>query len=113
MSDINPIISILSGMKRDMKKMADSLALMQKTHGQRLTEEYVNIVEASAIMKVSERTIQNLKSSGQLPYTKINGLLYFNTTDIENLFKDNYVSSSTSTSNDSPFNSKSNVSTSK
>lgn len=109
MSDLNPI---LSGMRLEMKKMADSMALMTKTHAQYLSEEWVTKGQALAVMKISARTLEKLKSNGQLPYAKINGLIYFNTTDIEHLFKDNYVSTSTATNLDSPFNSPSNVSTS-
>lgn len=112
MSEINAILPILSGMKQEMKKMADLMAQMNKTHAQHLTEEWVTKVQAMEILKVSARTLENLKSSGQLSYTKINGLLYFNTTDIEHLFQRNYVSNTTLTGNPSFFNCKNNVSTS-
>lgn len=108
MSDINPI---LSGIKYEMKRMADTMEQMCKTHAQVLTEEWLTKSEARAVLRISVRTLESLKSSKQLPYAKLNGLVYFKTVDIENLLNSNYVSTTTSTDNQQTFNTSSNVST--
>ena len=88
MSDILPI---LSGIKRDMESLSRSVAQLHKTHAQLLSEEWVNKDQVMAILKISTRTLESLKSKGILPYTKIQGMFYFRTMDIENLLKANYV----------------------
>lgn len=88
MSDILPI---LSGIKRDMESLSRSVAQLHKTHAQLLSEEWVNKDQVMAILKISTRTLESLKSKGILPYTKIQGMFYFRTMDIENLLKENYV----------------------
>ena len=90
MSDILPI---LSGIKRDMESLSRSVAQLHKTHAQLLSEEWVNKDQVMAILKISTRTLESLKSKGILPYTKIQGMFYFRTIDIENLLKANYVNS--------------------
>ena len=95
MSDILPI---LSSIKRDMESLSRTVAQMTKTHAQLLSEEWVNKDQVLAILKISTRTLESLKSKGILPYTKIQGIFYFRTMDIENLLKENYVNP-TSTDN--------------
>jgi len=88
MSDILPI---LSSIRRDMESLSRSVAQLNKTHAQVLSEEWVNKKQVMAILKISTRTLESLKSKGILPYTKIQGIFYFRTIDIENLLKVNYV----------------------
>lgn len=87
MSDINPI---LAGMRREMEIMNKSLARMCKTHAQLLTEEWITRDQAMETLKISNRTLDNLKRSGELPYSKIKGLIYFKASDIENLLNKHY-----------------------
>lgn len=88
MSDILPI---LSGIRRDMEALTRSVAQMSKTHAQQLSEEWITREQVLAILKISSRSLETLKSKGILPYTKIQGIFYFRTADIENLLKENYV----------------------
>ena len=63
---------------------------MTKTHAQILSEQWVTPDQVKATLNISNRTLANLKKSGQLPCSKINGLIYYRTIDIENLLKLNY-----------------------
>lgn len=107
MNDLN---AILSGIKQQMETMNKTFAQMNKTQAIVLSEQWMTPSQVMFTMKISKRTLVKLKGSGQLPFSKINGLLYFKTTDIENLFKANYVSSATSATFVSPFNTTLNVS---
>lgn len=88
MSDILPI---LSSIRRDMESLSRSVAQLNKTHAQLLSEEWINKDQVMAILKISARTLESLKSKRIIPYTKIQGIFYFRTIDIENLLKANYV----------------------
>lgn len=95
MSDLQPI---LEGMRREMETMNKSFAQICKTHAQVLSEEWITKDQAMATLKISARTLENLKKNGLLPFSKVNGLIYFKTIDIENLLNKHY-SQPTSTEN--------------
>ena len=99
---MSELLPILSGIKLEMQTMNKSLLQMIKTHAQVLSEEWITKKQVLAVLKISPRTLETLKGSGKLPFTKVNGLIYFKTIDIENLLKLNYVST-TSTDNNSIF----------
>ena len=87
------IFPILSGIKYEMETMNKSLSKMIKTHAQYLDEEWLKKTQALKILGISNRTLYKLMSTGQLPYSKINGLTYVRTADIETLLRLNYTDS--------------------
>jgi len=107
MSELLP--SILSAIKVELQTMNRSLSKLIKTHSQVLSEEWVSKDQAMAILKISLRTLDTLKASGKLAFSKVGNIIYFRTIDIENLLNLNYVSIS-STDNHSTFKSTFNVS---
>ena len=108
---MSELLPILSGIKLEMQTMNKSLSLMIKTHAQVLSEEWITKEQVLAVLKISTRTLDSLKGSGKLPFSKINGLIYYRTIDLENLLNLNFTIKST-TDNQSSFNTKSNVSSS-
>ena len=87
------IFPILTGIKNEMETMNSSLSKMIKTHTQYLSEEWQRKDKALKILGISSRTLCKLMSTGQLPYSKINGLTFFRTADIETLLRINYTDS--------------------
>lgn len=47
--------------------------------------------EVRKLLQISPGKLQTLRSSGVLPYTRIGGIIYYDETDINNLFEDNKV----------------------
>lgn len=86
------LLTIISFMRHELEALSKSVAQMNKTHAQLLTEEWITKDQAMRILKICPRTLNSLKSSGKLPYSKVQGTLYFRTADIENLLKQNYIS---------------------
>lgn len=43
------------------------------------------------ILKISPRTLQTLRDKGILPYSQIEGKIYYKASDIENLLNQNYI----------------------
>ena len=43
------------------------------------------------IFGISKRSLQNYRDTGILPYSMIGGKIYYNMTDIEELFRKNYI----------------------
>jgi len=100
---MSELLPILSGIKLEMQTMNKSLLQMIKTHAQVLSEEWITKEQVLAILKISTRTLETLKGSGKLPFSKVNGLIFYRTVDIEKLLNINYVGT-TSTDNNSTFN---------
>ena len=88
MSELPTLISCI---KHDIEALSKSIAEMKKTHAQVLTEEWITRDQVMQILQISSRTLNNLKSRKMLPYSKVNGIFYFRTSDIENLLNQNYI----------------------
>ncbi|HZL11570.1 MAG TPA: helix-turn-helix domain-containing protein [Prolixibacteraceae bacterium] len=86
------LLTIISSIKRDIELLGKSMDAMKKTHAQYLSEEWITSDQAMKILKICPRTLNSLKSSGKLPYSKVQGTIYIRTVDIENLLKQNYIS---------------------
>lgn len=87
---MNEILPVFQEIKREVQGLTKALAKFSKTHAQRLLEEWNRTPEVMKIMGISNRTLTRLIHSGQLPHSKVNGLIYVKTTDIERLLNENY-----------------------
>jgi len=76
--------------KSDLQEIIRSLAKITKSRTQLFVEEWSRKDETLKILGISSRTFNRLTSSGQLPFSKVNGLTYIKTTDIEGLLNKNY-----------------------
>lgn len=87
---MNNLVVLYSELKREMQGLKKTLVKLSKTHSQRLMEEWLRKDECMKLMGISNRTLNRLTHSGQLPFSKINGLVYIKTTDLERLLNENY-----------------------
>ena len=104
---MSEFLPILSGIKHEMETMNKSLTKMTKTHATLLSEQWITKDQVMAVLKISLRTLDSLKASRKLAFSKINGLIYFRSTDIEKLLNENYVDHS-SINHSTTFNPKTN-----
>jgi hypothetical protein len=56
----------------------------------KLTENWLDNQDVMELLKVSPRTLQNMRDSQTLPYSKVGGKIYYKATDVENLLNSNY-----------------------
>jgi hypothetical protein len=84
------LLSLCSEIKRDLQEIIRSLAKITKTHAQVLIDEWSRKDETLKILGISSRTFNRLTNTGQLPFSKVNGLIFVKTTDIEGLLNKNY-----------------------
>lgn len=54
-------------------------------------KKYLKSSEVMEMLKVSPGTLQNLRINGTLPYTKVGGIIYYNTEEIQNVMDANRV----------------------
>ena len=88
------VINLVSVIRKDIENLRSLLSSLSMTHGQYLSEEWITAEQVMVILKIGISTFKTLRRSGKLPYSKIKGLLYFRTIDIENLLKQHYINPS-------------------
>ncbi|HAH23238.1 MAG TPA: hypothetical protein DCL77_05675 [Prolixibacteraceae bacterium] len=88
------IIKLVSSIRQDIAKMSTQLSRVSITHAQRLHDEWLTSDQVMFILKIGESTLKTLRRNGQLPYSKVNGILYFRAVDVEDLLKRYYINPS-------------------
>lgn len=53
-------------------------------------KEWLDGQEVMQYLHVSKRTLQNLRATGLLPYSQINGKFYYKSADVQKLLESNY-----------------------
>jgi hypothetical protein len=84
-------LNIASSIKRDIETLSKSVSQMKKTHAQFLSEEWVDAEMVMSILKISPRKLQMLRDNGTLPFSKIDGLIFYKTSDVEDLLNRYYT----------------------
>ena len=65
-------------------------ALLSKQAAGKL-KKYIKSSEVMDLLQVSPGTLQNLRVNGTLPFTKIGGIIYYDTEEIQKVMDDNRV----------------------
>ncbi len=73
-------MELLDGIKELLSKQASGTI-----------KKYLKSSEVMEMLKVSPGTLQNLRINGTLPYTKVGGIIYYNTEEIQNVMDANRV----------------------
>jgi hypothetical protein len=84
-------LNIASSIKRDIEALSQSVAEMKKTHAQVLTEEWIDGDTVMSILKIETRKLLMHRSNGTLPFSKIDGVIYYKTSDVEALLNKYYT----------------------
>jgi hypothetical protein len=63
--------------------------LSKQTSGK--LKKYLKSSEVMALLQVSPGTLQNLRINGTLPYTKVGGIIHYDTEEIQNIMDANRV----------------------
>jgi tRNA U34 5-carboxymethylaminomethyl modifying GTPase MnmE/TrmE len=84
------IINMVAVIKKDIRELHAEIKKLTKTHTQQLSEEWIQREQVMQILNIKERKLQSMRDNGTLPYSQIDGKIYYRTTDVENLLKQNY-----------------------
>ena len=87
---MNELPTLISCIKHDIEALGKSVAEMKKTHAQILTEEWIEGKRVATILKIGTRKLQMHRDNGTLPYSQIDGKIYYKTSDIEALLNLHY-----------------------
>lgn len=73
-----------------MELLDEIKTLLKKQESERL-KKYLRSSEVMEYLQISPGTLQNLRVTGKLPYTKIGGLIYYDVRDLEKLLAKNKI----------------------
>lgn len=84
------VLNLVKTIKKDIGTLRTEVAEMSKTHAQHLSEEWITKEKVLAILKISPRKLQTMRDNGQIPFSQIDGKIYYKTSDVEKLLRSNY-----------------------
>ena len=61
---------------------------INRQRGGRRMSDWMDNQDVCQVLKISSRTLQTLRDSGRLPYSKINNRIYYRPEDVEQLIAD-------------------------
>lgn len=67
----------------------------QKPDQTDIAESWIDGQDVMQALHISKRTLQTLRDTGALPFSRINGKFYYKVSDIENMLETNYQTSNT------------------
>ncbi|WP_319589263.1 helix-turn-helix domain-containing protein [uncultured Draconibacterium sp.] len=87
------VLNLVKVIKTDIANLSKKVEEMSKTHAQQLNEEWIQRDQVMRILKISERKLQSMRDNGTLPFSQIDGKIYYRTSDVEKLLNSNYSNS--------------------
>lgn len=97
MDEIVKGILALSG---ELKEVKAQLQYLRKTRTEIFNETWIDGQDVLLALNISPRTLQTLRDSGTLPFSRLNGKFYYKVSDLEALLESNYSPNLKSLSHD-------------
>ncbi len=80
---------------RDFKiELLDDIKKLLSNHASGNLKKYLKSAEVMALLKISSGTLQNLRINGTLPYTKVGGIIFYESDEIQKIMFKNRVHNS-------------------
>ena len=80
----------LQKLSNDLQEIKSSLLSLTANQPLYIQNEWVDGQVVMLKLKISPRTLQNLRDKGTLPYSRIRGKFFYLVADIDSLLKNNY-----------------------
>ena len=92
---MNELIDLILRLSEDIKMLKLQLQMIGKRPLDRFKENWLDGQQVMDALGISRRTLQSLRDSGELPFTRLRGKLYYKLSDLERLLESNYHNSKT------------------
>ena len=77
---------------RDFKiELLDDIKKLLSNHASGNLKKYLKSAEVMALLKISSGTLQNLRINGTLPYTKVGGIIFYESDEIQKVMFKNRI----------------------
>lgn len=74
----------------EIGSLREELKAEKVSNSKKLSETWLDNQEVMELLKVSPRTLQNMRDSLVLPYAKVGAKIYYKASDVETLLNENY-----------------------
>lgn len=87
-----PVTIITPDDLRDFKlELLDDIKKLLNKQGQGKLKKYLKSSELMDLLQISPGTLQNLRIKGTLPYTKVGGIIFYDSEEIQKVMDNNHV----------------------
>jgi hypothetical protein len=90
---MNEIFDLLVRLARDFEIVKAHILSMTKSRIVQFKETWIDSQAVTQTLGIGKRSLQTLRDSGTLPYSRINGKIFYKVTDIATLLEANYTGS--------------------
>ena len=87
MADMMQLLFELSGSVRELMTL---MLVIKRTKTDTSLQTWIDGQQVMDTLKISRRTLQSLRSTGVLPFARLNGKCYYKTSDLKHLLDKNY-----------------------
>jgi hypothetical protein len=84
------IIDLILGLSQEIKDLKTKIELLKQTRAEVLKDTWLDNQDVLQILHISGRTLQTLRDTNALPFSKVRGKFYYKVSDVEKLFHNNY-----------------------
>jgi hypothetical protein len=84
------LFDLLLKISQEIKTIKTYIEFFRKTRLEKFNEAWIDGQDVMQVLHISKRTLQSLRDSGSLPYSRLNGKFYYKLSDIENMLESNY-----------------------
>ena len=87
---MNELMDMILTLAQDIKTVKAYLLNYHKSRLEQFSDEWIDGQVVMQTLHISKRTLQSLRDSGVLPFSRINGKFYYKVSDIEMMLDSNY-----------------------
>jgi hypothetical protein len=87
---MNEIIQMLLRLSQDLEFIKAFIKSLNKSKTELFKENWLDGQDVMQRLHSSKRSLQSLRDTGTLPFSRINGKIYYKLSDIEGLLDSNY-----------------------
>lgn len=84
------VLNLLLQVSQELKVISSYILELRKSRLDNFKETWIDGQDVMQTMHISKRTLQSLRDSGTLPFSRINGKFYYKVVDIEAMLDTNY-----------------------
>ena len=88
---MNEIIKMLLRLSEEISFIKSFIKSLQKSKIEAFREDWLDGQDVMQLLHISKRTLQSLRDTGTLPYSRLHGKIYYKLSDIDNILKSNYL----------------------
>lgn len=94
---MNEIIQMLLRLSKDLEFIKAFIQTLNASRTEEFKGTWLDGQDVMQLLHISKRCLQSLRNTNTLPFSRINGKIYYNIDDIEGLLQSNYSAPGSST----------------